>query len=300
MLPLSRLAARVFEDTDGSGAREVAPAMPPKVFDKFVRSTFGEVPAASVVRTFDMASEGAFIHTCGRRPSTQTVRTIRSTMRVLAKLYGPCPHDKVQIYLADDPAPKTLPPAGAPVSVAHINSGFSQGANIVVFRCSEMHRTLVHEMLHCWGTHSRDRPEQQLFAHLKLGAPKNCLLSESFVEAATWLIHGGYCRKGLDPAHALRTARAYLLAVDDGRTNGWAYFVGRALLVADGGKRFHDAFFDGLNGTRLVDAQAHRALVRVMAVAYGELGQKGLPLAPGPSRNTSLRLCNCSLGAAFS
>lgn len=301
MLPLSKLAATVLERTQGSGARETHPAMIPRKFDQYVKSTFGEVRPTQVVRTFDMAGEGVVIHTSGKRPSTQTIRVIRATIKVLETVYGPRPYEIVQVFLADNPAPKTLPPPGTTVTVTHINSGFSQGPNVVVFRCSEMHRTLVHELVHCWRTHSLDRPEQQLFAHLRLGAPKGCLLTEAFVEAVTWLVYGGYCSKGLDAEHALRTARTFLLSKDDGRTNGWAYFVGRALLVADGGKRFHDEFFKGMHGTRLMDAESHRALVRVMSAAYKKLGGKGLPLAPSPTKGAtaSMRLCNCSLGAPF-
>ena len=301
MLPLSKLAAGIFDGTHGSGARETAPAMSPKRFDQYVKSTFGEVRPSDTVRTFVMEADGVVIHTSGRRPSAQTVKVIRATAKVLATVYGPRPHEAVQVFLADNPLPKTLPRPGAPVTVTHINSGFSQGCNVVVFRCSEMHRTLVHELVHCWRTHSLDRPEQQLFAHLKLGAPKACLLTESFVEATTWLVYGGYCSRGLDAAHALRTAKAYLRSVDDGRTNGWAYFVGRALLVADGGKRFHDEFFKGMHGTRMIDAEAHRGLVRIMAASYAKLGGKGLPLAPEPAKGAPepLRLCNCSLGAPF-
>jgi hypothetical protein len=301
MLPLSKLAAGTFNATHGSGARETAPSMTPRKFDQYVKSTFGDVRPSDTVRTFDMSADGVVIHTSGKRPSSQTVRVIRATTKVLTAVYGPRPHATVQVFLADNPLPKTLPRAGGPVTVTHINSGFSQGCNVVVFRCSEMHRTLVHELVHCWRTHSLDRPEQQLFAHLKLGAPKGCLLTEAFVEAVTWLVYGGYCSKGLDPAHALRTARAYLCTVDDGRTNGWAYFVGRALLVADGGKRFHDDFFKGMQGTRLMDAESHRALVRNMAASFARLGGKGLPLAPSPAKGAAepLRLCNCSLGAPF-
>jgi len=246
------------------------------------------------------------VHTTGRRPSATTVRVLRATAMVLTSLYGPCPHAAVAVFLGDDPAVKSLPASSAsPITVHHVNSGFSQAGRVVVFRTSEMHRTIVHELVHVWKTHSLDRSEQQLFAHAKLGAPIACLLTEAFVEAVTWLVHGGFCPGGLSPAHSLRVARAYLTASDDGRTNGWAYFVGRALLVADGGARFHSAFFrtdasGALAGVRLVSADAHRALVRVMAAAYAALGGRGLPGAPAPGRHIALKLCDCTLGESFS
>jgi hypothetical protein len=298
MLPVSELADRIFRGTDGRGAAEVPTTLTPRRFDRLVKSKFGRVLPAASTRTFNIEGCGVVVHTNGRRPSSQTVRTIKAAAAVLREVYGPCPHARVFVHLADDPAPKRLPAPREPVTVRHINSGFSQGPNVVAFRCSEMHRTIVHEMVHVWKTHSADRPAQQLFARLKLGAPKGCLLTESFVEAVTWLVHGGFCNKGLNPEHSLRVARAYLRAIDDGRTNGWAYFVGKALLVADGGARFHDAFFTGTKGTRLTDAESHRALTALMAAAHDRLGGAGLPLAPEPG-DVELRLCDCSLGSAF-
>ncbi len=199
MLPVSELAAHAWAHSDGSRCRETA-AVSPAQFDATVRSAFGAVPAVAAVRSFAVEGLPVAVHTDGRRPSAPTVHALRAAWFVLTRLYGPCPHAGVAVFLADGRALKALPRGNAVVTVRHVNSGFSQGATVVVFRASELHRTLVHELLHVWRTHSPDRPQQQLYAHAKLGAPRTALLTESFVEAVTYLVHGGFCRAGLDHA----------------------------------------------------------------------------------------------------
>jgi len=302
MQPASHAAARAFQVSNGAGAKEVPPAVLPAGFAARVRSGFNAHPLpVHAVRSFEVRADPLIlvVNTDGRRPSSVTVRTLRATVTTLTYLYGRCPHAGVTLYLVDNPAPKTLPNTG-PVTTAHVNSGFSQGADVVVFRNSEMHRTIVHEMIHVWRTHSLDRPQSQAAATRDLGAPPRCLLTEAFVEAVTWLVHGGFCGAGLDPAHALRAARAYLRVPDDGRTNGWAYFVGKALLVSDGGRAFSARFFPHGRGRRLDDAGGFSDLLTLMRQAQLALGGRGLPLAPEPgSLSAPPCMCNCSLGPAF-
>ena len=293
MLHLSRVAAEAWESTDGSGASEVPPRLRPVDFKNRVASAFTSKPVAvSEVRSFVLDATGTLVtvNTNGRRPSAVTVRTIKATFATLHALYGPCPHAAVDFFLMDDPSVKVFP-RRQPVTVDHVNSGFSQGAVVVAYRCSEMHRTIVHELLHVWKTHSQDRPDIQRRATAILGAPEGCLVTEAFVEAVTWLIHGGFCPRGLDPDHAIRVARRYLLSPDDGQTNGWAYFVGKAMLVHDGGKAFHRDFFEPV--VRLMDRQAHRALLALMVAAKDSVD------GADDGHDVSARMCDCSLGDAF-
>ena len=303
MQPASNAAYMAFHVATGAGAREVPPAVLPAGFAARLESGFNARPLPiRAVRSFEIQGEpNVLINTDGRRPSSATVRAIKATVSTLTHLYGRCPHPRLTLYLVDNPVPKTLPRTGA-VTTAHVNSGFSQGSDVVVFRRSEMHRTIVHELIHVWRTHSLDRAQAQATAARELGAPARCLLTEAFVEAVTWLVHGGFCSGGLDPSHALRAARAYLRvpAPDDGRTNGWAYFVGKALLVADGGRAFSARFFPHGRGRRLDDAAAFSDLLALMRKAQNALGGRELPLAPDPGSMTApVCMCNCSLGPAF-
>lgn len=294
MLPLSKLAAHEWAAADGSGAKEVAPRLRPADFKNRVSSAFSSNPVpVREVRSFVLDTNGVIVtvNTNGRRPSAATVRTIKATFATLHECYGPFPHPQkaVDFFLMDDASVKVFPTRG-PVTVDHVNSGFSQGPVVVAYRCSEMHRTIVHEMLHVWKTHSLDMRGIQKRATALLGAPAGCLLTEAFVEAVTWLIHGGFCPRGLNSDHALRVARRYLQSPDDGRTNGWAYFVGKALLVADT-DAFHREFFEPV--VRLMDAQAHRTLLALMVASKDRLSLED------DGRSVSARMCDCSLGDAF-
>jgi len=315
MLPLTKLARRAWDRSRGDGAIETDAQYTPNAFHDMLKSPFSTAArAVTETRTFEVAAHVAdtghgpqqhrvLVHTCGRRPSACTIRTLRATISVLTAVYGAYPHARdLEVFLYGDPKRKVLPQLSRPVTVDHINSGFSSASRVVVYRCSEMHRTIVHELVHVWKAHGRDIRSVQLRARKTLGAPESCLLTEAFVEAVTWLIYGGFCSSGLDPGFALRVAKAYLDARDDGRTNGWAYFVGKALLVSDGGRAFHASFFRGPEnaGVRLVSAEHHRCLVSLMERACGELGGPSLDLVtPWPRYVSSPILCNCSLGPAF-
>lgn len=292
MLPITLIAKKHWESS-GSSGKEVSPIVSPSTFRDMTHSKFGkDLGVPKVVKTFELVDIPVMIHTQGRRPSTTTFRTIRSTYHVLREIYGESPHETISVYLREDGRSKCLPEKRA-VSVEDINSGFSAGDRIVVFRCSEMHRTLVHEMLHVWKVHGKDSKKHQKFSRSRLGAPENCLLTESFVEAITWLIFGGYCPKSMDPMHPLSQARGYLNVRDDGKTNGWAYFVGKAYLLVEGGKVFHQAFFPGGRGARLITDRSFDVLVNIMLSAH-----RSLELKPSKSRLPPV-LCNCSLGSPY-
>ena len=277
-------------------------------FQKLLASPFGRTPAkVSTTRTFKVdagAISPVYVHTSGRRPSTSTVRALRAGIEVMTVVYGAYPHTRaLEVFLHDNPARKSFPHRSESITVDHVNSGFSDSkGRIVVLRSSEMHRTLVHELIHVWRTHGRDHKTAQLRAITTLGAPPQCLLTESFVEAVTWLIHGGFCSRGLDPMASVKTARAYLDVVDDGSTNAWAYFVGKAFLIADGGQNFHKAFFRGHTpkGVRLVSAGDHAKLLSVMQEACQALGGAKMPRVPAqPHIMRAPLLCACSPGPAY-
>lgn len=315
MLPLTEMASRVWKTTHGRGIEEKEAKYTTEQFATQLMSNFGKVQRPDRSRTFHVGGITTSgpgmpcfsIHTSGRRPSSVTIRTLRAAAAVLSLAYGPCQSSsrKLDVFLHDDPRPKVFP-TGTFVRTQDINSGFSSPGKIVVFRCSEMHRTLVHELVHAWGVHGSDSKRAQAIASRELGAPSDCLLTESYVEAVTWLVHGGFCPTGLDTKYALSTAHAYLDVMDDGRTNGWAYFVGKALLVMDGGRRFHDTFFaykgDELGdvvGVRLCNAGTHRSLVHIMTEAYPEFRRATKSASTLASHRHAILLCPCSLGSGY-
>ena len=299
---LTCMARRAWLDCDGSGMIERGPCVSATRFAQAVASQFGVVkPVSATPRTFDFACAHmvARIHTDGRKPSSHTVRVLRAASAVFSRVYGPMPGARVwpqalQIYLCDGTTPKQFP-AKQPVTVSDINSGFS-----VVFRASEMHRTIVHELVHAWRAHGDNHALAQVFARTRLGAPRACLLTESYVEAVTYLVYGGMCASSLDLGHCLRNASACLRVHDDGSTNIWAYFVGKALLVADGGCAFSSRFFPRGKARKLVTVEDHMDLVAIMDRACSALGGPSLPLAPRTRvRTTPVTLCPCDIGPPF-
>lgn len=292
--PLSKRASDAWCASNGRGVRELPPRYSPSIFARLITSPFTERRVPRHTRTFLV--DTVHIHTAGRRPSVATIRTLRATAAVLTSVYGRYPQEKsMEVMLSDDPSPKRFPNSGH-ASVQHINSGFSAKSRIVITRCSEMHRTIIHEMVHVWRAHGRDFPAAQKLAHQLVLAPKGCLLTEAYVEAVTWLIHGGYCAEGLNPQYALSIAKAYLNMNDIGSTNAWAYIVGKALLVQDGGVKFYNAFI--ASGLRMTSELDHLRLVQIMHQATHHLGGPRLDRIPLP-RPMRLVYCSCSLGHAY-
>lgn len=293
MLPLTQISNKHWTSSGCKGG-EILASVTPAEFRSSTLSRFGaDMGVPAKVRSFLVDGLPVVVHTDGRRPSGVTFRTIRAVFATLKEVYGECPHDSIVVYLRDNPEPKDLP-QNRPVHVKDINSGFSWGNVVAVFRNSELHRTVVHEFIHVWKTHSRDMKHHQSVAHKRLNAPSGVLLTESFVEAVTWLMYGGFCTGGLNVKHALAQAAGYLNVKDDGTTNGWAYFVGKAYLVVDGGRMFHDAFFARGNATRLVDRSAFDALLAIMLHFHAVA-----KILPSKSRFRPI-LCACDVGAAYS
>ena len=292
MLPLTQISNKHWSSSGCKGT-ETPATVTPSEFRASTHSKFGaDMGVPAKVRSFTVDGLPVVVHTDGRRPSGVTFKTIRAVYATLQQVYGECPHDRVVVFLRDNPEPKTLPRSRS-VHVRDINSGFSWGNLVAVFRNSELHRTLVHEFVHVWRTHSRDLKHHQAVAHKRLGAPPGCLLTESFVEAVTWLVYGGFCTSGLDVKHAVSQAAGYLAVTDDGSTNGWAYFVGKAYLVADGGRMFHDAFFLKGRAVRLMDRAAFDAVLAIMQHFHTTA-----KILPSKSPRAPV-LCACDVGAPY-
>lgn len=209
-------------------------------------------------------------------------------------------------------APRSRLVGTGPLGVQHVNSGFSYvehgRGHIVVFRCAEAHRTLVHELLHAWRVHGEDQSRAQRLASRVLGAPSSALLSEAFVEAMAWLL-----MRGLSPSttHAEELEHSFTLMhrytvceCDDGTTNAWSYIVGRTLLIADGGGRLC-AFLKGDpvlghgSMSRVVDGvSAYHELVGIMYANRGHV-----PKHKGFWRQTdgmpTIRMVKGDWGGAF-
>ena len=292
--PLSMYACAAWRASTGRGVQELSPQYSPSTFACLITSPFTERRVPVQTRTFVV--DTCRIHTAGRRPSVATIRTLRATAAVLTHFFGTYPQRKpLEVMLSDDPEPKSLPDHG-PIAAKHVNSGFSTRSRIVIARCSEMHRTIIHEMLHVWRVHGCDWPAAQELAKRTLRAPLACLLTESFVEALAWLIHGGFCAKGLDPHSALSTAKSYLDMRDTGSSNAWAYIVGKALLIEDGGLLLFNTFVSPCR--RLFSEPDHLLLVHIMQQSARRLGGADLGRV-SPLCHKHLIYCACSLGPAY-
>lgn len=292
MLPLTHISNKHWLSS-GCKGMEIVASVTPSEFRSSTLSRFSsDMGIPSRVRSFLVDGFPIVVHTDGRRPSGITFKTIRAVYATLQEVYGTCPHESIVVYLRDNPEPKSFP-VNRKIHVKDINSGFSWGNLIAVFRNSELHRTLVHEFIHVWHTHSKDFKHHQTLAHRKLNAPPGCLLTESFVEAVTWLLYGGFCTAGLKVKHVITHAAGYLDVKDDGSTNGWAYFVGKAYLVIDGGRMFHDAFFPKGRGVKLMGKAAFDTLIRIMQ--YFHTTAK---ILPSKSRFRPV-LCACDVGAPY-
>lgn len=228
---------------------------------RFVPSKLREVCLGNP-RSFSVGCDGVKtivkIRTCNNTaPSPTFVRVVLAAVAFFEHFLGPCPQSKgVKIYLVGG-GMRTRVGAGEMMDVEHVNSGFSFAkgdyGHVVVFRSPEAHRTVVHEIAHAWYVHGNDHADVQAWATKALCAPPGVLLTESFVEALTWLMLRGMMpstSEAEELAHSKDLAVQYFgCSCDDGRTNAWAYIVGRHLLIADGGAKLVD-FLRGSSARR--------------------------------------------------
>ena len=243
------------------------------------------------VRLFDVSCAGVTsahieVLTCnGGAPSQPFLSVLMVSVAFLEDMIGACPcSDGTRVLLLAG-EPRTEKTGGGPLLIDHINSGFSYSvrdrSHVVVFRCAEAHRTLVHELMHVWGIHGKEVHCAQTMAMRHLGSPRGTLLSEAFVEAVTWLLMRGLSPSTTDAeeiSHSLTLARQFTAcACDDGTTNAWSYIVGKALLISDGGQRLCKFLASGGGGKSslrtLHDKSSYLALVRMMCENAAELPQ---------------------------
>ena len=280
------------------------PAFTPHQFDKMLASPFGSAATTTCVRSFVMSTPPIRIHTNGRKPHPSIARTAAATALTLQTMYGKGVALPSDVFMCESDHQKYIPTAGrGPLTVNHINSGFSAGRRIALLRCEESQRTLVHEMLHVARVHRGPQPAASARrAHQRLGAPANVLLLEAFVEACTWLIMSGFCPRACRARKAILAARALVGAgPDDGATNAWAYLTGKALLVCmDGGAAFHNSFFpqqrSGVRGLALQGKVMYDKLLSIMEAMAPRLAKA--PAPPTAGRH-AVRMCDCHLGPAF-
>ena len=242
-----------------------------------------------------------------RRPSAATVRTLKATVQALYKLYGPSKNVPLEVYLVANPAPKTH---ARVLTERNVNSGFtafSRPARVVVFRCEEMHKVLVHELLHFWGTHSTDVPASAAeYAHRELGAPRNALVFEAYVEAVATLLMSCYCsdappetRVMAESRHSAKVAKYIISTTNEtGRTNAWMYYVGKACLLADAPALLAWLMPVGRPRVRtLAGAAAYMSFIKLMERGMTKLGGSTLNAVSVSKRD--MRMCECNLGPAF-
>ena len=261
---------------------------------KFLPESMAQQICSGEVRVFVVTCPGIVkapieLYTCnGREPSHSLLSVLVASIASLETMLGNCPcSGGVRVFLLAG-KPRTKKDGTGPLLIDHINSGFSyimrDRGHVVVFRCVEAHRTLVHELMHVWGIHGNEDHHAQMIAATRLGAPSNVLLSEAFVEAMTWLLMRGLSPSTTDAeemSHSLTLARQYMAcACDDGTTNAWSYIMGRALLIADGGGKLCAFLSSGARGARpqtLHGASSHIALVDIMCENAAKLPQHKEP-----------------------
>ena len=250
------------------------------------------------------------IHTCDdKRPSSSILTMAAFATLTLETLYGPCPCEQgVCIFLLPG-GPRTRLPVGQSLQIDQVNSAFSttyRGWGIAVcYRCAEMHRLIVHELMHVWRVHdTSDVRDVECDAELRaLGCPfgASVRLSEAVVEALTWLVllGTGHSTEEAEMHHAAVLAHSYLACdCDAGHTNAWAYIVGRYLLIADGGDAFCAwVLADASSRARRVrGAAAWRDIIKIMLDNRIHLQPSAFPDGPlTPIRNFSF-----DFGTSFS
>lgn len=260
--------------------------------------------------------------TCnGYAPSSTLLGASTVAVASLCDLFGPCPHaGGVKIVLLDG-GPRTEfrggddHPAEA-LAVEHVNSGFSYEAGgcgyVVVFRCAEAHRTVVHELLHAWRVHTRDDSKAQSMAERHLGAPPACLLSESFVEALTWLLLRGFGPSTTDDeelAHSSDLVRSYFAcACDGGQTSAWCYIVGKHLLISDRGASLcafltrgdtSGAALPHSRSRTLSGRSSYVEVVKIMCSHAGRIGKHKEAASAPLNRMPRIRMVANDWGPAF-
>jgi hypothetical protein len=240
------------------------------------------------------------------KPSHVTVRLVKACAASLGRMFGPPKYSKMVLLLIQNGDDKI---ATSPLTKRKVNTGFSLGNTVVVYRCQEMHKVLVHEMLHFWGTHDNATDASaQALVH-RLGAPRDCVLYESYVETLATIMMCGFCARSGSPRERLQkeVVQAYrsaktVVSMEQHDTNVWAYYVARACLFACMPELSGWLGSPKAGGVRrLKGSVAWNTYARIVEQGMARLGGPTLAALPPPKKHTLvLRSCDCNLGPSFS
>jgi hypothetical protein len=157
---------------------------------------------------------------------------VLAMLKLCEEAFGACPHTSLEVILILSDKKKKLP-TDLKLGVGNVNSGFSSQNKVVVFRLEECHKVLIHELLHFWGAFANRFPP------LPADIPPGTLLTETIVETLATIITcafsvGSVSEVGSRIKHEISHSAIVAQRVsncDAGKTNAWAYFVGRAWLM---------------------------------------------------------------------
>lgn len=303
-----RVCSDNWKRCDGSGLSPER-ALSKAEFMKDLQNNYAmHVNPVHEIRAYRLNASGikVTVHVSAQyKPSSVTVKLLKASIASLTRMFGPAKYKEFTLILVQSNEDKV---SDGPLTKRKINTGFSMGNTIVVYRCQEMHKVLVHELLHFWGTHDNivDGYASEL-VH-RLGAPQNCLLYESYVETVATIMMCGFCTKSGTPRERLQKeiiqsykSAKQVVSVEQHDTNVWAYYVARACLFAcvvdlSGWLSTASGFTRKLKGT-----QAWKSYSHIIEKGMKKLGGPSLTkLAASKNKSMVLRSCDCNLGPSFS
>lgn len=91
------------------------------------------------------------IYSYGKILRPVTWKHIMDSIHLLDRLFGPL-NESISIGLAYSCRKKMFPPSRDVIlNATHVNSGLSQGATCLIYRNDEMHKVILHELLHIYS-----------------------------------------------------------------------------------------------------------------------------------------------------
>lgn len=305
-MDILRITSQQWMSCDGTGL-VVSPVNISKAeFTKILLNDYSQhVNPKHDLKTYGLLASGIkiTIHVSARsRPSSITIKLLKACLSSLTTLYGPAKYKNLILFLVENDEDKF---AVSPLTKRKVNTGFSQANTIAVYRCQEMHKVLVHELMHFWGTHDNFADQYAVRLVQRLGAPKDCLLFEGYVESIATIMMCGFCAKSGTPQERLQreTSQVFrsakqVVMMEQIDTNVWAYYIARACLFA-----CQKEFFSWLHtnsGTRkLKGPLAWKSFADIIEKGMKKLGGPTLNKLQSNKTSIILRSCDCNLGPSF-
>lgn len=303
-MDILKVASDQWKSCDGTGLVSSPVNISKTDFSKALLNDYSRhINPTHELKTYGLLASGitVTIHVSAKsKPSNITIKLLKACFSSMTILYGPAKYKQLILFLVENDQDKI---AHGQLTKSKVNTGFSLTNTIAVYRCQEMHKVLVHELMHFWGTH--DNTVDQYAAKLvhRLGAPKDCLLFEAYVESVATIFMCGFCAKSGTPQERLQRetnqvfkSAKQVVMMDQVDTNVWAYYIARACLFA-----CQTEFFSWLKNTRKLKGP-------IAWKTFADIIEKGMKKLGGPTLNKLpvshkssivLRSCDCNLGPSF-